>query len=60
MSDGDRVFSAIIFLRCIAEFDAGFLHFLVRQKPDERFIVQIDDLNPISPRVAKIAPKRRN
>ena len=37
--------------------DAGFLHFLVGQEPDKRFIVQIDDLNSVAERVVKIAAK---
>ena len=37
------------------ELDAGFLHFAVREEPDERFVVQIDDLDAVAPRVAKVA-----
>jgi hypothetical protein len=37
------------------EFNAGFLHFPVRQQPHKRFIVEIDHLNAISPWIAKIA-----
>jgi hypothetical protein len=40
------------------EFDAGFLDFAVRQKPDERFIVKIDNLDAVAPRIAKIAAER--
>jgi hypothetical protein len=37
------------------EFDAGFLHLAKRQQPDERFIVEIDDLDAVAPRIAEIA-----
>lgn len=36
-----------------------FLDFAIRQKPDERFVVKIDNLNAVAPRIAKIAAKRR-
>src|SRR5712691_4090832 len=39
---------------------AGLLHFTIRQEPDERFIVEIDHLNAVAPRIAKIAPERRH
>ncbi len=42
-----------------AEFDAGLLDFAIRQKPDERFIVEIDNLDAVAPRIMKIAAKRR-
>src|ERR1700730_16424131 len=46
----------LLFLR---ELDPRFLHFAVRKKPNERFIVEIDNLDAVAPRIAKIAPKRR-
>src|SRR5438093_13323452 len=42
-----------------SEFDSSFLHFAIRQQPDQGFIVKIDNLNPIAPGVAKIAAERR-
>jgi hypothetical protein len=33
------------------EFDSGSWHFPVRQHPDERFVVKIDNLNPVASRV---------
>src|SRR5579883_2572184 len=36
------------------------LHFLIRQEPDHRFIVQIDDLNPVAERIEEIATERRD
>src|SRR5438445_13850863 len=44
----------------LVEFDAGFLHFAIRQQPDERFVVQVDDLDAVAPRIAEVAPKPRN
>jgi hypothetical protein len=41
------------------EFDACLLDFAIRQEPDKRFVVKIDHLNPVAPRIAKIAAKRR-
>jgi hypothetical protein len=41
------------------ELDSGFLYFAIRQKPDERFVVKIDNLNAIPPRIVKIAAERR-
>src|SRR5439155_16482516 len=41
------------------EFNARLLHFAVRQKPDQRLVVKIDNLNAIAPRIAKIAAERR-
>jgi hypothetical protein len=35
------------------------LHFAIRQKPDERFVVEIDNLDPIVPEIAKIAAESR-
>jgi len=42
-----------------SELDAGLLHFAIRQQPDKRFVMKIDDLYVIAPRVAKIAAERR-
>src|SRR5262245_23988344 len=41
------------------EFDARLLHFAIRQKPDQSFVVKLDDLNSISPWVTKVAAKGR-
>src|SRR5438477_3097194 len=41
------------------KLDPNFLHFRIRQKPDQRFIVQIDHLDAVAPGVAKIAAKSR-
>jgi hypothetical protein len=41
------------------EFDAGLLHFAIRQEPDKRFIVKIDNLDSVAPRIAEITTKRR-
>src|SRR5207249_7259473 len=41
------------------EPDPSFLHFAVWQEPDERFIVKIDNLNAVAPRIVKIAAERR-
>jgi hypothetical protein len=43
----------------IAERYSGFLHFAVRQQPDQRLIVKIDNLNTVAPRITKVAPERR-
>jgi hypothetical protein len=40
------------------EFDTRFLHFAVRQQPDERFVVEVDYLDTIAPWIVKIATKR--
>jgi hypothetical protein len=45
--------------RLFREFDPGLLHFAVRQKPDERFIVKIDNLDPVAPGITKIAAEIR-
>ena len=42
----------------VIEFDARLLHFAIRQEPDERFVVKIDNLYAVSPRIAKIATER--
>src|SRR5882724_11071622 len=41
------------------EFDSGLLHFAVRQKPDQRFVVKIDHLDAVAPWVVEIAAERR-
>src|SRR5207302_8609046 len=41
-----------------SEFYSGLLHFAIWQKPDQRFIMKIDNLDAIAPRIAKIASKR--
>src|SRR5204862_7971993 len=41
------------------EFDARLLDFAVRQEPDKRFVVKIDNLDAIAPRVVKITAERR-
>jgi len=41
------------------EFDTRFLHFAVRQQPDERFVVEVDYLDTIAPWIVKIATKWR-
>jgi hypothetical protein len=40
-----------------AESQARVLHFTVGQQPDQRFVVQIANLDPIAKRIVKIAPK---
>ena len=41
------------------KFHSGLLHLAIRQKPDERFVVKIDNLDPVAPRIVKVAAKRR-
>src|SRR2546430_17242798 len=41
------------------EFNAGLLDFRVGQKPDKGFIVKINDLDAITPWIAKVAAERR-
>jgi hypothetical protein len=41
------------------EFYAGLLHFAVRQEPDKRFVVKIDNLDAIAPWIVKVAAERR-
>ena len=43
----------------LAELQAGFLHFAIRQQPNQRFIVKIDNLNAVAPGIVKVATKRR-
>src|SRR6266446_5715790 len=51
-----RAWCELLLLR---ELDPRFLHLAVRKKPNERFIVKIDNLDAVAPRVAKIAAERR-
>ena len=37
------------------EFDPGFLHLLVGQEPDERLVVQVNDLDAVAEWVVEIA-----
>src|SRR5439155_10908302 len=41
------------------EFDAHLLHFGIRQKPDQRFVMKIDNLDAIAPWIVKIAAEWR-
>src|SRR5438034_539983 len=41
------------------EFNAGLLDFRVGQKPDKGFIVKINNLDAITPWIAKVAAERR-
>ena len=43
----------------VIELDTRFLHFAIRQQPHKRFVVKIDNLNPITPGIAKVAAERR-
>src|SRR5437667_7665690 len=51
-----RAWCGILSLR---ELDPRFLHLAVRKKPNERFIVKIDNLDAVAPPIAKIAAERR-
>lgn len=42
------------------ELDPGFLHLLIGQEPNERFVVQVDDLDAVAEGVLEIAAKSRN
>jgi hypothetical protein len=42
----------------LRERDTRLLHLAIGEQPDERFIVQIDDLDAIPPRVTEVAAKR--
>src|SRR5262249_34182254 len=37
------------------ELNADFLHFLVREQPNQRLVGQVTDLNAVTPRIAKVA-----
>ena len=52
-------FESELHYSAFVEFDPGLLHFTVRQEPDQRFIVKIDNLNAVAPRVTEIAAERR-
>ena len=39
----------------LGELDAGFLHLLVGQEPDERFVVQVNNLDAVAEWVMEIA-----
>jgi hypothetical protein len=39
--------------------DPRLLHLAIWHQPDERFIVKIDNLNPVPPRIPKITAERR-
>jgi hypothetical protein len=41
------------------EFDSGLLHFAIGQKPDQRFVVEIDNLDAVAPWVVEIATEWR-
>src|SRR2546430_6977490 len=41
------------------EFNSRLLHFAIRQKPDKRFVVKIDNLDAVAPGIAKVAAERR-
>src|SRR6266550_2626434 len=48
--------------RCIdylVELNAGLLDLAVRQEPDKRFVMKIDNLDAIAPEVVKITTERR-
>jgi hypothetical protein len=44
----------------IGESDPGFLHLLVGKEPDERFVVQVNNLDTIAEWVMEIATKARD
>ena len=44
----------------IGESDPGFLHLLVGQEPDERFVVQVNDLDAVAEWVMEIAAEAGN
>src|SRR5438477_1596470 len=43
----------------VRELNSGFLHFAVRQQPDKRFVVKIDNLDTVAPWITEIAAERR-
>lgn len=51
---------AIRSYQLIWQLGTNFLHLFIRLKPSRRFIVYINHLNPIPPRISKIAAKRRH
>src|SRR5262249_42836563 len=44
----------------LRETNPSLLHLLVRQQPDERFIMEIDNVNPVPKWVAENTTKSRN
>src|SRR2546421_11099124 len=51
----DALLLALVPSRLLPKFHAGFLYFAVRQKPDKRFVMKIDNLDTIAPGIAEIA-----
>jgi hypothetical protein len=47
-------------LLVVHEPHACLLNLAIRQQPDERLVVQVNDLNTIAPRIAKITPETGN
>ena len=43
----------------VRELNSGFLKFAVRQQPDKRFVVKIDNLDTVAPWITEIAAERR-
>ena len=41
------------------KLQSGLLHLAIGQQPDQRFVVKIDNLDAVAPRIAKIAAERR-
>src|SRR5262249_16783954 len=41
------------------ELDTRFLYLAIRQQPDQRFVVKIDYLDAVAPRIVKIATEGR-
>ena len=46
-------------LLTLLKANARFLHFAIRQKPDQRFVVKIDNLNAVAPWISKVTAKWR-
>src|ERR1044072_4769043 len=44
----------------LIESNAGLLYFAIWQQPDERFVVKVDNLDAIAPRVPEVAAKWRD
>jgi hypothetical protein len=44
----------------ILEGKAGLLDFLIRQQPNHRFVMQIDDLDSVTPWIPKVTAERRD
>jgi hypothetical protein len=45
--------------KSVAEPNSGALNFLVWKQPHERFVVQIDDLDPIAERIHEVTAEVR-